>query len=152
MSQSRLLPYNQAPKPREQRFHVAQPWETHYGPVSCKDYECEQYLHGWTLSVPTVAPAGNPNVPTADWVRKAARGDYDGIRRHCLEEAREGGRTQFTFPAGQPCFKATQHRWHVRPPLWLHDRGERRRTLNDRDFKDLFNEEAYKLERLIQRG
>ena len=139
------LPSNRSPRPREQRFRMLQPWETHYGPVSCRDYDCEQYTGGFAL----VLPAGEDIAHLRHWLK---HGFPDGFKRRATEQDGEGGLVTFTFPAGQPCLKATKHRWHVRPPIFAHERNEMRSTLRFPDFTDLMNEESYKLAHEREKG
>ncbi len=157
MSNKIYLPSNRAPKPNEQRFNIAQPLATHYGWVSCKNYECEQFLNGWKL----ILPSGSEDAAYIRSIKdKVITVAIDGqgrelTHRYGFNEAPQpGGLVEFTFPAGQPCFRAAKHLWHVRPPLWMHDRGsdETRRMLSAIDFKDLMNEENGKLQRALERG
>lgn len=140
------LPSNRSPKPHAQRFRILQPWETHYGPVSCRDYDCEQYLAGFAA----VLPAGSDHaLQLRTWLRA---GFPDGLKRWATETVKDGGLVEFRFEAGQPCLKATQHRWHVRPPLFAHERNETRRNLKFDDFTDLMNNEAYKVNHELGKG
>ena len=139
------LPSNRSPRPHTQRFAILQPFATHYGPVSCRDYECEQFLGGFAL----VLPQGDDLARMRHWLKS---GFPDGIKRMARETPREGGLTELRFEPGTPCLKATQHRWHVRPPLFAHERNETRRHLKFDEFTDLMNEESYKLAHEREKG
>ena len=140
------LPSNRSPRPTEQRFRILQPWATNYGPVSCKDYDCEQYLAGYGLPL----AADNENVEQMrHWLK---HGFPDGIRRYAKETVDPAGLVVFTFPAGQPCLKQSQHRWHIRPPLFAHERNEMRQNLSFPDFTDSMNNESYKIAHEREKG
>lgn len=149
------LSSNRSPKPREQRFNVSQPAATHHGWVSCKDYDCEQFINGWALILPQ-------NSSDALYIRSIKNKEItvavDNLGREIKhsywfnEEPRGGGLVCFIFPPGQPCFRASKHRWIVRPPIWIHDRNEMRRVLKANQFMETFNEEGYKINRALERG
>ena len=145
-----LLPYNRAPRANTQRYRIAQPWETHYGPVSCKDYDCEQYLAGWGLVLPFDSDQIAFIRSLKDKQVEVAPGQWH--RYTFTEERSEPLLITFRFPAGQPCFKASTHRWHVRPPIFAHDKNEQRRVLRSADFMDSFNTEAYRINHERQKG
>ena len=143
--QSTLLPFNRAPKPKEQRFNVAQPFATHFRP-SCRDYECAEYLNGYAVMV----PAGSEH---EQFIRACIAGGWpDGLRRHCTEERAGDGLISFVFEPGQPCLQAAAHWGVTRPPVWSHDQGERRRVLQPWQFMEVMNEESDKIARARERG
>ena len=154
MSDRIYLPANRSPAPHEQRFQAIQPYATHYGWVSCRDYDCAQFLNGWQLVLPT---GGTDAAYVRNLRDRQVQVALDARNRPVLhrywftEELGESGLVTFTFPPGQPCFSASRHRWHVRPPIFLHDRGELRRTLRFADFTDLYNEEGYRVQRARER-
>ena len=152
MADKIYLPSSRSPKPHQQRFSIAQPWETHYGWVSCKDYDCEQYINGWKLILSV-----DGQKDQIEYVRSLKDKEEEvapGVKHRYwfTEEQNDPLLITFIFPAGQPCFKASTHKWHVRPPIWVHDRNEIRRVLKDGDFKDLMNEESYKIQHEREKG
>ena len=105
-----------------------------------------QYLAGFGL----VLPVGGEDIQQIrHWLKQ---GFPDGLRRHATESMDEAGLVTFLFPAGQPCLKASQHRWHVRPPLFAHERNEVRRNLSFPDFTDAMNNEGYKIAHEREKG
>ena len=156
-SQHVYLPSNRSPRPGMQLFNIAQPftktaaesqglYHAAFGSVSCHEYECEAYLHGYTVHLPVV---GDNTDHMRLWLRQ---GFPDGLKRFATETHTPDGLVAFRFEAGQPCLKASTHRWVVRPPVWMHDRNEQRRILRHDDFKDLMNEEGYKVNQRLKRG
>jgi hypothetical protein len=93
-------------KPHGRAYAVAMPLATHWGPATCEDVDCEAYILGWA----TVLPVGSDHIEV---LKKSGR-SY-------TEERQEGGLIKFTFPPGQPCFKASTH-WAQtgRPGLYVH--------------------------------
>ena len=155
MKQIVYLPSNRSPKPREQRFRILQPVATNYGWVSCKDYECEQFQAGFKLILPI---GGEDEL----WVRRLKDKrvqvalDQTGkplMHRYWFTETvQPDGLVEFVFPPGQPCFQASRHRWHIRPPFFAHERNETRRNLRFGDFTDLMNNESYKIAHEREKG
>lgn len=152
MADKIYLPYNRSPAPHQQRFQIAQPLATHYGWVSCKDYECEQFLNGWKLILSIDGHADQIAFIRSlqNKRQEVAPGVYHSY--WFTEERSDQLLITFTFPSGQPCFRASQHLWHVRPPLWIHDRNEMRRVLKDTQFKEVMNEESYKIAHEREKG
>lgn len=149
------LPSNRSPRPGEQRFKVLQPLTTHYGWVSCRDFDCEQFLLGFQLVLPLESDQTAWMRSIRDKVVQVAVDQAGQPVRHrywFTEELTPDGLVTFTFPPGQPCFRASQHRWHIRPPLFAHERDEMRRGLNFEDFTDLMNNESGKVAREREKG
>lgn len=131
-----------------QQFRIAMPLATHYERATCADVDCPQYLAGWE----TIIPAGSE---AERFLRtQAITGMVDGIRRYVSNEERTpDGMVKFTFPAGQPCFKQSQHRQPTgRDPLFYHDTARRSLQLRPVEFNEEFNEQAYRVSRSVQRG
>jgi hypothetical protein len=121
-------------------YQILSPIPTHWVPASCADIDCPQYLKGWRVRV-------------------------EGLPPEMVHTARTTGR-KFTelnisetenwlvFEAGQPCFRASQHkklldkqeifvardgdfrgnptgnvRKHTRPEFWLEDFAEHQEQL-----------------------
>jgi len=94
-------------------YEIRQPLTSHFRPATCEEIGCDHYLHGWRVRV-------------------------EGLPAQMLHDAKHSGRaftevriaageTWLHFSAGQPCFRAAQHRAPVgRPPLYVVRDGDRR--------------------------
>ena len=86
----------QMPPGAYQTFQVAAPLSTHWRPATCAEVDCPEYTHGWRLRVEALSEQ-DVHVAT-----------------HCGRKYRKvavtAGETWLIFEAGQPCFRATQHR------------------------------------------
>ena len=76
-------------------YEVLAPTRTHWRKATCAEVDCPHHLHGWATTV----QAGSADEAL---IRRAGR--------HFTAQPQPGGFLQFVFPAGQPCFKAHQHR------------------------------------------
>ena len=92
-------------------YQIVAPRSTHTRPATCEEVDCVAWRDGWT----TMLPEGDPR---ADYIRH-------GSGRH-FTEAREAGMVTFTFPAGQMCFGAADHRVSLeRDPIFrVRERGQ----------------------------
>jgi len=108
-------------------YQIVAPKPTHFRPATCEEVDCANWRSGWV----TMLPEGDAR---ADYIRHASG-------RH-FTEGREAGMVTFTFPAGQKCFGAADHRVplerdplfnvrengltrrHTRPELWTEDFSE----------------------------
>lgn len=82
-------------------FAITSPLATHFRPATCAEVDCPHYLNGWTTAV----PAGSKDEAV---IRRAGR--------HFTEQRQGEGFIQFTFPGGQPCFRAATHRVSLQRP------------------------------------
>lgn len=124
-------------------FQVVSPPATHWRPATCEEVECEQYRHGWRVRVEGLTEA---DVHTATHCGRVF------TVQHVAE-----GETWLVFRAGQPCFRASQHkvrvdrpelyfvrdgdwrgnprgtrpRQHTRPDHWVEEFGEHQQNLAD---------------------
>ncbi len=78
-------------------FRVSAPLGTHWRPATCDEVDCPNYLNGWR----TIVPANSDH---AELVRSLKN------RYRFTEAPQDGGLVAFTFPAGQFCFEARNHR------------------------------------------
>ena len=89
----------QMPPAAYQTFQVAAPLFTHWRKATCAEVDCPEYLNGWRLRV------------------EALTEQDVYLATHCGRKFRKArvteGETWLVFEAGQPCFKATQHRQRV---------------------------------------
>lgn len=100
-------------------YAVVAPVGSHFRPGTCTEVGCPDYLNGWQVRVEGLAP---------DLLHTAKNSGRKWVERPVAE-----GETWLVFEAGQPCFRASQHRVRVdRPPLYVvRDgdwRGNPRRT------------------------
>lgn len=114
-------------------YGLAMPVETHRRRASCAEVNCPHYLHGWATTV----AAGSDDEAL---IRRAGR-------HFTIPERLEGGFVRFTFPPGQPCFRAASHTislerepfYGVRDGDWRgNPTGRRRRHANGADWTDDF--------------
>lgn len=124
------------------------PLATHYRPASCAEVECQHHLLGWQ----TIVPEGSDNAALV----RSLKGRYS-----FTEQAQPGGLVEFTFPAGQACFRASTHRVALeRTPVCLVTGGDWRgnpmgtpaRTLRVDDWVDDFATHQDRLAREIEKG
>ena len=151
------LPSNRSPRPTEQKFNALQPPATHFAAVSCREYECDPYLMGYS----TILPAGGEDIAHMRvWLQTMFP---DGLRRTAKETVMDGALIEFRFAPGQPCLPsktpggqivggAAGHKWVVKPTIFVHDKGEMRRNMRFDDWTDLYNNEGYKVQRARERG
>jgi hypothetical protein len=128
-------------------YGIRAPLSTHWRAASCAEVECEHYLNGWR----TIVPADSPQ---AEYIRRRSG-------RKFTEERQPGGLTEFTFPAGQPCFQASAHRLRVeREERFLIRDGDHRgnprgtpvRELRPDDWADDFANHQDKIATQFERG
>jgi hypothetical protein len=87
-------------------FQIAAPLSTHFVPATCAQVDCPHYLNGWRVRVEGLPP---------DLLHTAK---HSG-RKHTEMRIAEG-ETWLVFEAGQPCFKATEHKRRLdRPEYFL---------------------------------
>lgn len=129
-------------------YAVVSPLTTHWRPATCAETNCPHYLNGWGVRIENLTPE----------LRHAAT---TSGRKYRLEIV-SATESWLVFEAGQPCFRASQHRVQLgRPPLFLvrdgDHRGNPRRTktrqhLNPQTWVDDFAEHQQKLADEIEKG
>lgn len=88
-----------------QTFQAAAPLSTHWRKATCAEVDCAHYINGWATTV----LAGSDDEAL---IRRAGRA--------FVVERQQGGFLRFVFHAGQPCFKAHQHKVPLeRDPLFI---------------------------------
>jgi len=94
-------------------YAVAAPLGSHFRPGTCAEAGCEHYLNGWRVRVEGLTP---------DLLHTAKTSG-----RKFTEQRVGEGETWLIFEAGQPCFRASQHRVRIdRPPLYVVRDGDHR--------------------------
>lgn len=95
----------QMPASAYKTYALAAPLATHWRKATCVEVDCPDYLNGWRVRV-------------------------EGLDDQLLHDARRYGRhrelpvaegeTWLVYEAGQPCFRAAQHRKRIeRPELYI---------------------------------
>lgn len=98
-----------------QTFAIKAPVSTHFRPATCAEVECPNYLHGWRVRVEALTPELLHTAKTSG--------------RRYVEQPIAQGETWLVFEAGQPCFRASQHRARLdRPELYLVRGGDWRQS------------------------
>jgi hypothetical protein len=96
-------------------YAISAPVSTHFRPASCEDAQCAGWTSGWVTRV-------LPGTAEHDLVL-SLRGRY----RFTGPVREADGLDAFTFAAGQPCFRASQHRVPLeREPLFVVRGGDHR--------------------------
>jgi hypothetical protein len=129
-----------------QTFQVVAPLSTHWAPATCAEVDCGEYANGWRLRVEGL---------TEQDVHLAT---------HCGRKFERvpvaPGETWLVFEAGQPCFKASQHRKRIdREERYIirggdhraNPGGERRET-SATGWLDDFGEHQDQLAERLERG
>jgi hypothetical protein len=94
-------------------YVISQPLATHWRRATCEEISCPDYVHGWRVRVEGLPPE----------MLHAAR---TSGRKH-TELPVADGETWLVFEAGQPCFRASEHRAPIGgPPLYVVRDGDRR--------------------------
>jgi hypothetical protein len=125
-------------------FGIAAPLSTHWVPATCEQVGCEQYLNGWAVRV-----EGLPEQMLYDATHSG--------RSYRIEKVAPG-HTLLVFAAGQPCFRASQHRRRVtdRQEIYtVSSQGGRRGPLKPtsaRLWVEEFSENQDRIQKILRRG
>lgn len=99
-------------------YQIAAPVRSHWSPVSCAEFQCDEHRHGFRTTVDERTELGQAQ---AYFIRRESG-------RRFTEEKNPAGLTVFTFEAGQTCFRQTEHlRRNARPELFVVRSGDWRR-------------------------
>ena len=94
-------------------YEIRSPLTTHFRPATCAEVNCPHYVNGWRVRIESLTPD----------LQHAARNSG----RKYTEQQVAPGETWLVFEAGQPCFKAHEHRTRMdRAPLYLVRDGDHR--------------------------
>jgi hypothetical protein len=136
--------------PGQRHWTITSPLATHWKPATCEQVGCIQFHTGWRIRMDTL--------PEADqhFVRSSGRQWSECV----LDVDPDTGETYnppavfYVFEAGQPCFKASQHRLPVgRPELYLvGDRGQVRQYDRDDQWVEDCAEHTTKIVDKIKEG
>lgn len=129
-------------------YAVVSPIGTHFRRGTCAETQCPHYLNGWRTRIENLTP---------DLLHTAT---HSG-RQYSVVQVAEG-ESYLVFPAGQPCFRAVEHRVRLdREPLYIvrdgdhrgNPRGTRaRQHLNPANWVEDFSEHQQKLADEIAKG
>lgn len=101
-----------------QTHQIAAPMATHWRPASCEELACLDYLHGW--AVPLAGKDEGDLWQLEHCGRRYRRGELPGYGE------------AYIYEAGQPCFRASEHRTRTdRPELFIVRRGDWRVTARE---------------------
>lgn len=124
-------------------YSIVAPVSTHHRPATCAETDCPDYLNGWRVRVEGLPP---------EMLHAAKTSGRKYVEVHIA-----AGETWLHYEAGQPCFRAGEHRtrldkpelyivrdgdhrgnprgtkarMHQRPELWVEDFGEHQQTIAD---------------------
>jgi hypothetical protein len=91
------------PPEHRKTYQILAPRGTHWRRATCEEAQCQNYLFGWR----TIVAAD-----VADQVRSdLRRGGWS-----FTEQAMPGGLAELSFPAGQRCFRFSQHTVRIDKP------------------------------------
>lgn len=98
-------------------YGILAPASTHFRVATCAEIDCPPHLYGWTTTVDERTELGQSQ---AHYIRKQSG-------RRFTETRNALGLTEFTFEAGQKCFKAGDHQARLeRPEIFVVRDGDHR--------------------------
>ena len=101
------------PVHRTVTYAVKSPRSTHTRPATCEEAGCKAFLRGFTVTL----PVGSDRI---EHLKRAMRGEEDGIKRLDARVERDGGIVHVHFAKGTACMGATRHRVSLnRPELYV---------------------------------
>ena len=139
------------PEHRMQTFAIRAPLATHWRPATCEEAGCDAFQHGWASYIDESTDLGQRQ---AHYIRKESG-------RKFTETRNEAGITEFTFEAGQRCFKSSEHRVrNYRDERYLvrggdfrgNPTGMRREHKNAETWVDDFATHQDKIAEAVKRG
>lgn len=132
-------------------YTIAAPLATHWRPATCAEVDCENHRFGWVSDIDESTENGQR---WALLIRKRSR-------RSFTETRLDSGVTRFSFPPGQTCFQASEHKVpNGRPELYVvrggdwrgNPRGELQTGLTATQWTDDFGEHQQVLADRMKRG
>lgn len=133
-----------------QTYSILRPaGERWWQPATCEDIDCAAFLHGWSTTLQLEAHAAQVH-----YIRRESGRRFT---EHMLRS--HPAAVRFDFPAGQRCFRASEHQVPVeREPLYVVRGGDSRAWTGARrvhrsaeDWRDDFGENQDRLSILQQR-
>lgn len=80
-------------------YQILAPLDSHWRAATCAETDCDAYAYGWRTTLDETTRLGHNQ---AAYLRADTR--------HHTETRDDAGLTVFTYPPGQPCFLADDHR------------------------------------------
>lgn len=97
-------------------YTMAAPFASHWRPASCEEYECDDFLHGFVMTIDFSSDLGQRQLHYLTKVDKDRR--YHMQRTGPYE-------VKLIYGPGNPCFKRGEHRVPLdRPPFYLVSEGD----------------------------
>lgn len=94
-------------------YQISAPLGSHWRPATCAEVDCPNYVNGWRVRVEGLTPQDLHVARTCG--------------RRYVEQHVAADETWLVYEAGQPCFRASQHRARVgRPELYVVRDGDHR--------------------------
>ena len=127
-------------------YQIAAPLSTHFRPASCVEVDCPDHLNGWRVRKALISEHAMADINTA---------------RYAFIEVDFDGEPFLVFEAGQPCFRASEHRVPLeREPLYLvrggdfrgNPRGEQLTHTRPEDWVDDFANHQQSLADRMEQG
>lgn len=127
-------------------YSIHAPIRTHFRKATCAEVDCPDYTNGWRVRLEIL------NAEQQVWVRQTGR--------RFTELPVRQGETYLVFEAGQPCFRATEHRARVeREELYVIRDGDTRGNptgrvdrVSGQQWNDDFGEHQQRLADLQKEG
>ena len=124
-----------------EHFGIVRPLATHWRWATCAEVNCPHHLLGFATLIDEATEFGKQQ---AAYLRRESG-------RHFTEERQSAGLTQFTFPAGQRCFREHKVPLEREPILTRGQNGNRVRLERPR-WVDEFNENSYQINQRLKEG
>lgn len=130
-------------------YQIVAPVSTHFRPATCKEIECAGYTRGWKTTV-------LPDSPQARYIRHSSGRKFTEAKNENGD-----GTVVFTFPPGQTCFRAADHRKSLeREPFYVVRGGDTRgdprqeapRRFRSGDWVENFADHQQSISDRIKRG
>lgn len=91
-------------------YEIRAPIKTHFRPATCAEIQCPGHVNGWCSLIDETAELGQRQ---AHYIRKVSG-------RRFTERSLPNNLTEFTFEAGQSCFRSGEHQTSLeRPPIYI---------------------------------
>lgn len=142
-----------------QKFHVAEPLESHWERTDCAEDNCKKFMEGWRILVDRelVMPNG----------MKLGELQYQYIKhkseRRFIETVMPENKVMFTFYPGQNCFEQHNRKIEGKEALFNHRTGPsadkiittksaHAQTIEPEKWIDEFNEQSYQFKKMQSEG
>lgn len=133
-------------------FSMDAPFASHWRRATCEEYECEDFLHGFVMTIDLTTELGRKQFHHLTKVDKDRRYHMQRVAQWTVK---------LIYGPGNPCFKRGDHRVPLdRPPFYLvsegdwrgNPRGGRYRHRRPEDWIDQFANHQDQIATTLQRG